>query len=82
MLYQRILGRLGDPEAFGRYNVELLRQRCAELLPQAGTQLLAIDEVQLLCKLTRDNYEVADALKSMLDDGVVAILFAGNEKAK
>ncbi|MBD8736232.1 ATP-binding protein [Sphingomonas sp. CFBP 13706] len=82
MLYQRILVKLGDPEALGRYSVEILRQRCAELLPAVGTNLLAIDEIQLLGKLTNDNYEVADALKSMLDTGIVPILFSGNEKAK
>jgi hypothetical protein len=82
MLYQRILTKLGDPEALGKYSVEILRQRCSELMTSVETHLLAIDEVQLLGKQTRDNYEVADALKSMLDHGVVAILFAGNEKAK
>ena len=81
MLYQRILAEIGDPEAFGRYSLELLRQRCTELLPQLGVELLAIDEVQLIGKQTNGNYEVADALKSMLDHGVVGIILAGNEQA-
>lgn len=81
MLYQRILADIGDPEAFGRYSLELLRQRCTELLPQVGVELLVIDEVQLIGRRTSGNYEVADALKSMLDQGVVGILFAGNEQA-
>lgn len=81
MLYQRILAEIGDPEAFGRYSMELLRQRCTELLPKLGVELLTIDEVQLIGRQTNSNYEVADALKSMLDQGVVAIVFAGNEQA-
>lgn len=81
MLYQRILAEVGDPEAFGRHSMELLRQRCTELLPKLGVELLTIDEVQLIGKQTSSNYEVADALKSMLDQGVVAIIFAGNEQA-
>ncbi len=81
MLYQRILTCIGDPEAFGRYSLEILRQRCEELLPSVGVELLAVDEVQLIGKQTSSNYEVADALKSMLDQGVVGILFAGNEQA-
>lgn len=82
MLFQRILAEVGDSEAFGRYSLELLRQRCTELLPQIGVELLAIDEVQLIGKQTNGNYEVADALKSMLDQGVVGVLFAGNEQAE
>lgn len=82
MLYQRILNAIKDPEALGNYSLEVLRQRCAEFLPAGGTRLLAIDEVQLLGKHTQDNYAVAGALKDMLDAGIVAILFAGDEKAK
>lgn len=81
MLYQRILARVGDPEAFGRYSLEILRQRCEEFLPQVGVELVAVDEVQLIGRQTSGNYEVADALKSLLDQGVVGILFAGNEQA-
>lgn len=81
MLYQRILAQVGDPEAFGRYSMELLRQRCTEVLPQLGVEMLTIDEVQLIGRQTSGNYEVADALKSMLDEGVVGIIFAGNEQA-
>jgi hypothetical protein len=81
MLYQRILKEIGDPEAFGRYSLEILRQRCAELLPQMGVELMAVDEIQLIGKATNGNYEVADALKALLDQGVVGILFSGNEKA-
>lgn len=82
MLYQRMLVSIGDPEALGKYSLEILRQRCAELLPAVGCELIAVDEVQLLGKATSDNYDVADALKSLLDEGIVSVLFAGNEKAK
>lgn len=81
MLYQRILAKIGDPEALGNYSLEILRQRCTELLPARGTHLLAIDEVQLLAKQTKTNYEVADGLKDLLDLGIVPVLFAGTEKA-
>ena len=81
MLYQRILAQVGDPEAFGRHSLELLRQRCTELLPRLGVELLTIDEVQLITRQTTSNYEVADALKSMIDAGVVGVVFAGNEQA-
>lgn len=81
MLYQRLLMKLGDPHS-NRGNLEILVQRAEEFLCKRGVELLIIDEVQHLANTRADSGEVTDELKSFLDQGLVPVVFAGNEESR
>lgn len=83
MLYQRILKELGDPHSHdANVNVEVLAQRGQELIVEKGVELLIVDEVQHLANKTTDNKSVTDELKSFVDDGLVPVIWAGNEDSR
>lgn len=78
MFYQRLLRELGDPHP-EQGNLETLVQRAEEFLGRLRVELLIVDEVQHLANPRSDSGEVTDELKSFLDQGVVPVVFAGNE---
>ncbi len=81
MLYQRLLTKLGDPHP-EKGNLETLVQRAEEFLRRFDVQLLIVDEIQHLANSRSDSGEVTDELKSFLDQGLVPVVFAGNEESK
>jgi hypothetical protein len=81
MLYQRLLTTLGDPHP-DKGNLEILVQRAEEFLLKSGVELLIVDEVQHLANSRADSNQVTDELKSFLDQGLVPVVFAGNEDSR
>ena len=81
MLYQRLLAELGDPHP-EKGNLETLVQRAEEFLQRLEVELLIVDEVQHLANGRTDSGEVTDELKSFLDQGLVPVVFAGNEESR
>jgi hypothetical protein len=81
MLYQRLLMQLGDAHP-DKGNLEILVQRAEEFLLKFGVELLIVDEVQHLANTRTDSNEVTDELKSFLDQGLVPVVFAGNEDSR
>lgn len=81
MFYQRLLLELGDPHP-EKGNLETLVQRAEEFLDRLRVELLIVDEVQHLANPRSDSGEVTDELKSFLDQGVVPVVFAGNEESE
>ncbi|MDH7639956.1 TniB family NTP-binding protein [Sphingomonas oryzagri] len=81
MLFQNVLAKLGDPHV-NVGNVEILEQRCKELLLEHGVQLLFVDEVQHLLGGSQVKEDVTDQLKTFMDEGLVPIVMAGNERSR
>lgn len=59
----------------------VLRRRLYECVRRFGTELIFIDEVQHLALRSSSRSDPTDMLKRMLDDGVVPLVFTGNEDA-
>ena len=59
-----------------------LRLRGYDALTRCGTELLVVDEVQHLGYLSSERADVTDALKRILDDGVVPVVFSGTLEAQ
>jgi len=58
-----------------------LRKRVYRCIQRFGTELIFVDEVQHLNFRSSERSDPTDALKRMLDDGLVALVFAGDETA-
>lgn len=80
-LFSDILDELGDGFA-DRGTEQILRRRVVACFRHFRTQLLIIDEVQHLNYRSSEKNDVTDALKSLLDAGVVPIVFLGTEDAE
>ena len=80
-LFSDILTEMGDGFA-DRGTEQTLRRRVIACFEQFQTQLLIIDEVQHLNFRSSAKNDVTDALKSLLDTGVVPIVFLGTEDAE
>lgn len=80
-LYGWILAEFGDGFS-DRGTEQTLRRRVVECFRHFGTQLLFIDEVQHLNFRSTTSNDVTDSLKSLLDTGVVPIVFMGTEDAE
>ncbi|QDH74231.1 ATP-binding protein [Brevundimonas sp. M20] len=80
-LMTSILNALGDP--YSHHGNELtLKLRVLEYFKRFGVELLIVDEVQHLNYRDSPKNDVTDALKVLLDSGVVPIAFLGTPKAK
>ena len=80
-LWRSVLLALGDPH-WQRGDEPNLRMRAYDALAQCGTELLIMDEVQHLGFQSSERADVTDALKRILDDGVVPVVFSGTLDAK
>ncbi|RAK51964.1 TniB family NTP-binding protein [Phenylobacterium soli] len=77
-----ILQAFGDPFALRGTEITL-KDRAYACFERFGTQVLFIDEVQHLRPgVKRTTSDATDALKRMLDSGVVPIVFLGTEEAE
>jgi hypothetical protein len=76
----RVLDVLGD-EYSERGTEETLRRRAYKCFERFGVQLVIVDEVQHLVGRAKEGTLVTDALKRVLDDGVVALALIGTEEA-
>ncbi len=79
-LVTSILDAYGDE--YSDSNVEsVLRRRAYLCIQRFGTELIFVDEVQHLAYRSSERSDPTDALKRMLDDGVVSLVFAGDPSA-
>lgn len=75
-----ILDQYGDE--YSQAHVEsTLRKRLYSCVERFGTELIFVDEVQHLNYRSSERSDPTDALKRILDDGVVPLVFAGDETA-
>ncbi|RZK03394.1 MAG: ATP-binding protein [Novosphingobium sp.] len=81
MIWTRLLRQLGDPH-FNDGNTEDLLQRLAEFVQLRGVEVLVIDEVQVLKGKTVNKVEITDELRGLLNDGIVPVVFIGDERSK
>lgn len=76
-----ILQAFGDP--FPTHgNEQTLKRRVIACFERFKTELLIVDEVQHLNYRSGAKNDVTDALKSLLDTGIVSIAFLGTEDAQ
>ncbi|MNH76573.1 Bacterial TniB protein [compost metagenome] len=80
-LFGSILAEFGDGFS-DRGTEQTLRKRVLSCFGHYGTQLLIIDEVQHLNFRSTATNDVTDSLKSLLDTGVIPIVFIGTEDAE
>lgn len=80
-LFQSILDQFQDGFS-DRGNEHSLRKRAMACFERFGSELLIIDEVQHLNFRSTASNDVTDALKALLDMGVVPIVFLGTEEAQ
>lgn len=79
-LYVAIMSELGD--GFASNGTEhTLRRRAMQMMDEAGTELLILDETQHSGQRSGFSGEVTAELKIMLDTGRVPIVLLGTEKA-
>jgi hypothetical protein len=79
-LVTSILDRYGDE--YSDSSVEsTLRRRAYLCIERFRTELIFVDEVQHLAFRSSERSDPTDALKRMLDDGVVSLVFAGGPTA-
>ena len=80
-LMMSILEYFGDPYS-SHGNEQVLKRRVKLCFERFKTMLMIIDEVQHLNYRSYAKNDVTDSLKRLLDDGVVPIVFMGNEEAE
>ena len=77
-LCQTVLEALGDQNHMIGTKKELI-DRMRKFIVDCDVQLLVIDEVQHLKGKRNDRRDVTDMLKKLLQDGIVPIVFVGDE---
>lgn len=80
-VYQDILIALEDPD-WDEGTEKMLRQRVGLFVNRLGVELLIVEECQHLRKDGNDVADVTDALKRLLDLGVVPLVLTGNLDSK
>ena len=80
-LLSSLLDKLGDAYSTSG-NEQVLKVRAFNALQRLKVQLLFVDEIQHLKFGGGVRAEVSDVLKSMLDMGIVPIVFLGTEEAE
>ena len=81
MMCVELLRQMGDPY-YNVGNADEVKLRTREFMDRRGVELAIIDEVQHLSTQTHQKVDVTDELKRFLDDGIVPIVFAGNEDSQ
>lgn len=81
MIIASILKMLGDPHS-DKGNFDELLERMIRLVRERDTELLIIDEVQVLDGKTINKSDITDELRALLNMGIVPIFFVGDERAK
>ena len=74
--------RSDRPRSTSRDNVTILEQRIADWVVRLGVELIIVDEVQRLARVTDDANEVTQRLQSFLDRGIVGMVFVGNHESE
>ncbi|UAJ11078.1 TniB family NTP-binding protein [Glacieibacterium megasporae] len=80
-LWSSLLYQVGD-QFHDKGSGDAMRRRSYDYLKRRGVQLLIIDEIQHLSTMTSDRHDVTDAIKRVLDDGIVPLVLMGTDQAK
>ena len=81
MLCRQILKLIGCPY-WKQGTSEDVRERLREYLPARDVELIVVDEIQYLLGDKVNGLAVSDELKRLLNEGLVPIVFAGDETSE